>query len=77
MAAEGLLKAIKSYTADVRREIDWELVDAAALISCVARRPRVNRSFSILPISRTHFPNLPSKRFERASIRRFPESAGC
>lgn len=60
------LKAVKPYTEEVRREIDWELVDHG--VDFIKRQKAANRPFFLyLPISRTHFPNLPSKRFEGAS----------
>ena len=60
------LKAVKPYTAEVRREIDWELVDRG--IDFIKRQKAAGKPFFLyLPISRTHFPNLPSKRFEGQS----------
>jgi arylsulfatase len=60
------LKQVKPYTAEVRREIDWELVDRG--IDFMKRQKAAGRPFFLyLPISRTHFPNLPSKRFEGQS----------
>jgi arylsulfatase A-like enzyme len=60
------LKVVKPYTADVRREIDWELVDHG--VDFMKRQKAAGKPFFLyLPISRTHFPNLPSKRFEGAS----------
>jgi arylsulfatase len=60
------LKAVKPYTAEVRREIDWELVDRG--VDFMKRQQAAGKPFFLyLPISRTHFPNLPSKRFEGAS----------
>jgi len=60
------LKQVKPYTAEVRREIDWELVDHG--IDFMKRQKAAGRPFFLyLPISRTHFPNLPSKRFEGQS----------
>jgi arylsulfatase A-like enzyme len=60
------LKAVKPYTAAVRREIDWELVDRG--VDFMRRQHAAGKPFFLyLPISRTHFPNLPSKRFEGAS----------
>jgi arylsulfatase A-like enzyme len=60
------LKVVKPYTEEVRREIDWELVDHG--IDFVKRQKTAAKPFFLyLPISRTHFPNLPSKRFEGAS----------
>ena len=53
---------VKPYTAEVRREIDWELVDRG--IDFIERQKAAGKPFFLyLPISRTHFPNLPSKRF--------------
>ena len=68
------LKAVKPYTADVRREIDWELVDRG--IDFMKRQQAAAKPFFLyLPISRTHFPNLPSKRFEgRSRIGQFGDS---
>jgi arylsulfatase A-like enzyme len=60
------LKVVKPYTAEVRREIDWELVDHG--VDFMKRQKAAGKPFFLyLPISRTHFPNLPSKRFEGAS----------
>jgi arylsulfatase A-like enzyme len=60
------LKAVKPYTAEVRREIDWELVDHG--IDFMRRQKAAGKPFFLyLPISRTHFPNLPSRRFEGQS----------
>ena len=60
------LRAVKPYTAEVRREIDWELVDRG--IDFMRRQRAAGKPFFLyLPISRTHFPNLPSKRFEGQS----------
>lgn len=60
------LKAVKPYTAEVRREIDWELVDRG--IDFIKRQKAASKPFFLyLPISRTHYPNLPSKRFEGQS----------
>lgn len=60
------LRTIKPYTEEVRRAIDWELVDHG--VDFMKRQKAANRPFFLyLPISRTHFPNLPSKRFEGAS----------
>lgn len=60
------LKSVKPYTEDVRREIDWELVDHG--VDFMRRQKAAGRPFFLyLPISRTHFPNLSSKRFEGAS----------
>jgi arylsulfatase A-like enzyme len=60
------LKVVKPYTEEVRREIDWELVDRG--VDFMKRQKTAGKPFFLyLPISRTHFPNLPSKRFEGAS----------
>jgi arylsulfatase len=60
------LKAVKPYTAEVRREIDWELVDRG--VDFMKRQKAAGKPFFLyLPISRTHYPNLPSKRFEGQS----------
>jgi arylsulfatase len=60
------LKVVKPYTEEVRREIDWELVDHG--VDFMKRQKTAAKPFFLyLPISRTHFPNLPSKRFEGAS----------
>jgi arylsulfatase A-like enzyme len=60
------LRIVKPYTEEVRREIDWELVDHGA--DFIKRQKATGKPFFLyLPISRTHFPNLPSKRFEGAS----------
>jgi len=57
---------VKPYTEDVRRGIDWELVDHG--VDFMRRQKAAGKPFFLfLPISRTHFPNLPSKRFEGAS----------
>jgi arylsulfatase A-like enzyme len=68
------LKAVKPYTAEVRREIDWELVGRG--IDFITRQKAANKPFFLyLPISRTHYPNLPSKRFEgRSRIGQFGDS---
>jgi len=61
-----LLKAVKPYTAEVRRDIDWELADRG--IDFMQRQKAAGKPFFLyLPISRTHFPNLPSKHFEGQS----------
>ena len=60
------LTTVKPYTAEVRRDIDWELVDRG--IDFMQRQKAAGKPFFLyLPISRTHFPNLPSKRFEGQS----------
>jgi arylsulfatase A-like enzyme len=60
------LKVVKPYTEEVRRDIDWELADRG--IDFMRRQKAASKPFFLyLPISRTHFPNLPSKRFEGAS----------
>lgn len=60
------LTVVKPYTEAVRREIDWELVDRG--VDFMTRQKTAGKPFFLyLPISRTHFPNLPSKRFEGAS----------
>jgi arylsulfatase A-like enzyme len=60
------LKAVKPYTEEVRRGIDWELVGHG--IDFMKRQKAAGKPFFLyLPISRTHYPNLPSKRFEGAS----------
>jgi len=60
------LRAVKPYTEEVRRDIDWELVDHG--VDFMKRQKAAGKPFFLfLPISRTHFPNLPSKRFEGAS----------
>jgi arylsulfatase len=60
------LRTVKPYTAEVRRDIDWELVDRG--VDFMQRQKAAGKPFFLyLPISRTHFPNLPSKRFEGAS----------
>ena len=60
------LKVVKPYTEEVRRGIDWELVDRG--IDFMTRQKAAGKPFFLyLPISRTHFPNLPSKRFEGVS----------
>jgi arylsulfatase A-like enzyme len=60
------LRTVKPYTAEVRRDIDWELVDRG--VDFMQRQRAAGKPFFLyLPISRTHFPNLPSKRFEGAS----------
>ena len=61
-----LLRTVKPYTAEVRREIDWELVDRG--VDFMQRQQAAGRPFFLyMAISRTHFPNLPSKRFEGQS----------
>jgi arylsulfatase A-like enzyme len=60
------LKVVKPYTEEERREIDWELVDHG--VDFMKRQKTAGKPFFLyLPISRTHFPNLPSKRFEGVS----------
>ena len=60
------LTMVKPYTEEVRREVDWELVDRG--VDFMTRQKTAGKPFFLyLPISRTHFPNLPSKRFEGAS----------
>jgi arylsulfatase len=60
------LKVVKPYTEEVRRNIDWELADHG--IDFMKRQKAAGKPFFLyLPISRTHFPNLPSKRFEGQS----------
>ena len=60
------LRVVKPYTEEVRRDIDWELVDHG--VDFMKRQKVAAKPFFLfLPISRTHFPNLPSKRFEGAS----------
>ena len=60
------LRTVKPYTAEVRRDIDWELADRG--IDFMQRQRAAGKPFFLyLPISRTHFPNLPSKRFEGQS----------
>lgn len=60
------LTVVKPYTEEVRRGIDWELVDHG--VDFMTRQKAAGKPFFLyLPISRTHFPNLPSKRFEGAS----------
>jgi arylsulfatase len=62
----GPLKVVKPYTEEVRRNIDWELVERG--IDFMKRQKAAGKPFFLyLPISRTHFPNLPSKRFEGMS----------
>jgi arylsulfatase len=60
------LKIVKPYTEQVRRDIDWELVDRG--VDFMQRQKAAGKPFFLyLPISRTHFPNLPSKNFEGKS----------
>ena len=60
------LKVVKPYTEEVRRNIDWELAQRG--IDFMKRQKAAGKPFFLyLPVSRTHFPNLPSKRFEGAS----------
>src|SRR3954451_14084835 len=60
------LRAVKPYTEEARRNIDWELVDRGA--DFMKRQKAAGKPFFLyLPISRTHFPNLHSKRFEGVS----------
>ena len=68
------LKTVKPYTEEVRRGIDWELVERG--IDFMTRQKAGNKPFFLyLPISRTHFPNIPSKRFEgRSRIGQFGDS---
>ena len=74
------LRAVKPYTAEVRREIDWELADRGA--EFMKRQKAAGKPFFLyLPISRTHFPNLPSNRFEGSiahrPVWRLPDGGGC
>jgi arylsulfatase A-like enzyme len=68
------LRAVKPYTEEVRREIDWELVERG--IDFMMRQKAAGKPFFLyLPISRTHYPNLPSKRFEgKSRIGQFDDS---
>jgi arylsulfatase A-like enzyme len=68
------LKAVKPYTEEVRRAIDWELAERG--VDFITRQRAAGKPFFLyLPISRTHFPNLPSKRFEgRSRIGQFGDS---
>jgi arylsulfatase A-like enzyme len=60
------LKVVKAYTEEVRRNIDWELAERG--IDFIKRQKAAGKPFFLyLPVSRTHFPNLPSKRFEGTS----------
>jgi arylsulfatase len=60
------LKTVKPYTEEVRRAIDWELAERG--VDFMTRQKSAGKPFFLyLPISRTHFPNLPSKRFEGQS----------
>jgi arylsulfatase A-like enzyme len=53
-------------TEEVRRNIDWELAERG--IDFIKRQKAAGKPFFLyLPVSRTPFPNLPSKRFEGAS----------
>ncbi|HXV31250.1 MAG TPA: arylsulfatase, partial [Sinorhizobium sp.] len=61
-----LLTAVRPYTEEVRRDIDWELVDHD--VDFMKRQKAAAKPFFLyLPISRTHFPNFSSKRFDGAS----------
>jgi hypothetical protein len=61
------LKDVKSYAAEVRRDIDWELVERS--IDFMKRQKTAGKPFFLyLPISRTHFPNLPSKRLHQILV---------
>jgi len=68
------LKAVKPYTEEVWRAIDWELVERG--VDFMNRQKVAGKPFFLyLPISRTHFPNLPSKGFEgRSRIGQFGDS---
>ena len=60
------LKVVKPYTEEVRRNIDWELAERG--IDFMKRQKVAGKPFFLyIPVSRTHFPNLPSKRFEGVS----------
>ena len=60
------LQQVKPYTEQVRRDVDWELVDRG--VDFMRRQQAAGTPFFLyLPISRTHFPNLPSARFVDAS----------
>lgn len=62
----GPLKVVKPYTEEVRRNIDWELVERG--IDFMKRQKAASKPFFLyIPVSRTHFPNLPSKKFEGSS----------
>lgn len=62
------------YTAEARREVDWELMNRG--VDFMRRQKAAGKPFFLfLPISRTHFPNLPSKRFEgKSRIGQFGDS---
>jgi arylsulfatase len=60
------LQQVTPYTEQVRRDVDWELVDRG--VDFMRRQHAAHTPFFLyLPISRTHFPNLPSARFVDAS----------
>jgi arylsulfatase len=63
---EQPLQQVKPYTEQVRRDVDWELVDRG--VEFMQRQHAAGTPFFLyLPISRTHFPNLPSAKFADAS----------
>ena len=58
----GPLRNVKPFTPDVRREIDYELVDKS--IDFIKRQNQAGKPFFLyLPISMGHAPNLPAKAF--------------
>lgn len=60
------LRNVKPFTEEVRRNIDFELVDKS--IDFIKRQKAAGRAFFLyLPFSMGHFPNLPSKDFEGKS----------
>ena len=65
-ASGGSLKKVKPYTTEVRREIDYELVDKS--INFMKRSKAAGKPFFLyLPFSMGHAPNLPAKAFEGKS----------
>src|SRR5215469_7852639 len=60
--AGGPLRTVKPFTPEVRREIDYELVDKS--IDFMKRQKAAGKPFFLyLPFSMGHVPNLPAKAF--------------
>jgi arylsulfatase len=60
--ANGPLRKLKPYTAEVRREVDFELTKKA--IDFMERQTAAGKPFFLyLPFSMGHYPNLASKQF--------------
>jgi arylsulfatase len=64
--AGGPLRVVKPFTPEVRREVDYELLDRS--IAFMKRQKAAGKPFFLyLPFSMAHVPNLPSKAFEGRS----------